>query len=230
MTETPTGDPAHRREIDWPSPRAASRPTESLATPIWPSTTYELRDLDASARMASTPRSTEFYARNGTPTVQAFADAVAAVEGAEAGLAFGSGMGAVASVVLGMCSSGDRIVAQASMFSVTTQLLARTCPRFGIDVDFVDAFDAARARRRRRGQADAAGVGRDAGQPDDGHRRPRGHRARSRARSRRSTRRWPRRRCRTPTTTGSTSWSTRRPRASPATTTRCSAWSPASAS
>ena len=114
----------------------------SMATPIWPSTTYELRDLEASARMATSPRSTEFYARNGTPTVQAFADAVAEVEGAEAGIAFASGMGAVSSLVLAMCSSGDRIVAQDSMFSATTQLLARTCPRFGIQVDFVDAFDA----------------------------------------------------------------------------------------
>lgn len=118
----------------------------SMATPIWPSTAYELRDLEASARLAATPRSTEFYARNGTPTAQAFADAVAEVEGAEAGLAFGSGMGAVSSIVLGMCSSGDRIVAQASMFSVTAQLLTRTCPRFGIDVEFVDAFDAAAVR------------------------------------------------------------------------------------
>lgn len=114
----------------------------SVATPIWPSSTYELRDLDASASMASNPRSTEFYARNGTPTAQAFGDAVADLEGAEAGIAFGSGMGAVASVILGMCSSGDRIVAQSSMFSVTSQMLSRMCPRFGIDVEFVDAFDA----------------------------------------------------------------------------------------
>ena len=113
----------------------------SLATPIWPSSTYELRDLDASAALATQPRSTDFYARNGTPTAQSFADAVADLEGAEAGIAFGSGMGAVSSVILGMCSSGDRIVAQDSMFSVTTQLLARVCPRFGIDVAFVDATD-----------------------------------------------------------------------------------------
>ncbi|WP_436792550.1 trans-sulfuration enzyme family protein [Actinospongicola halichondriae] len=114
----------------------------SIATPIWPSSAYELRDLDASASMASQSLSTEFYARNGTPTAQAFADAVADLEGAEAGIAFGSGMGAAASVILGMCSNGDRVVAQASMFSVTTQLLSRMCPRFGIDVEFVDAFDA----------------------------------------------------------------------------------------
>jgi cystathionine beta-lyase/cystathionine gamma-synthase len=114
----------------------------SVASPIWPSTAYELRDLEASARMASAPRSTEFYARNGTPTAQAFADAVAEVEGAEAGIAFGSGMGAASTIVFGLCSPGDRIVAQTSMFSVTAQLLTRTCDRFGITVDLVDAFDA----------------------------------------------------------------------------------------
>lgn len=112
-----------------------------LATPIWPSTTYELRDLDASTRLAASSLSTEFYARNGTPTAQAFADAVAELEGAEAGLAFGSGMGAVSSVVLSLCSQGDRIVAQSSMFSVTSQLMSRVLPRFGITVDVVDAFD-----------------------------------------------------------------------------------------
>ncbi len=139
MTEQPSDRPLHPESRAISAGRAANH--GSMATPIWPSTTYELRDLEASARMATMPRTTEFYARNGTPTAQAFADAIAEVEGAEAGIAFGSGMGAVSSVVLAMCSSGDRIVAQNSMFSATTQLLARTCPRFGIEVDFVDAFD-----------------------------------------------------------------------------------------
>ena len=133
-------DDAHRETS---AIRAGRGPTQgSVASPIWPSTAYELRDLDVSARMAVTPRATEFYARNGTPTVQAFADAVAEVEGAEAGIAFGSGMGAASSVVFALCSPGDRIVAQASMFSVTNQLLTRTCERFGIEVALVDAFDA----------------------------------------------------------------------------------------
>ena len=94
-----------------------SRNQGAVANPIWTSTAYELRDLEASARMASQPRSTLFYALNGTPTAQDFADAVAEVEGAEAGIAFGSGMGAASTIVFGLCSPGDRIVAQASMFS-----------------------------------------------------------------------------------------------------------------
>src|SRR3546814_17690363 len=57
-------------------------------------------------------------------------------------IAFGSGMGAASTIVFALCSPGDRIVAQASMFSVTNQLLTRTCERFGIEVALVDAFDA----------------------------------------------------------------------------------------
>lgn len=130
---------AHRETRAIAAGRAANH--SSLATPIWPSTAYELTDVDVSSRLATTPRTTEFYSRNGTPTAQAFADAVAEVEGAEAGVAFGSGMGAVSTILFAMCSAGDRIVAQASMFAATAQLMERTLPRFGIDVDFVDATD-----------------------------------------------------------------------------------------
>jgi cystathionine beta-lyase/cystathionine gamma-synthase len=70
--------------------------------------------------------------------VAAFEDAVAALEGAESGLAFASGMGAVASVVLALCSTGDHVVAQRHIYSGTQLFLQGVCPRFGIDVTFVD--------------------------------------------------------------------------------------------
>ena len=60
------------------------------------------------------------------------------LEGAEASRAFASGMGAVSAVVLGLCSSGDHIVAQSRLYSHTQLLLQAVCPRFGIDVTFVD--------------------------------------------------------------------------------------------
>ena len=49
-------------------------------------------------------RAERFYSRYANPTVTAFEDAVAELEGAEAALAFASGMGAVATVVLALCS------------------------------------------------------------------------------------------------------------------------------
>jgi cystathionine beta-lyase/cystathionine gamma-synthase len=115
----------------------------SLAPVLWPSTTYFDRSVDAQQALATSVHPARFYARNGSPTVQEFEDAVARLEGAEAALAFGSGMGAISSVVLALCSAGDHVVAQRQTFSVTNQLFTIVCPRFDIDVTFVDATDAA---------------------------------------------------------------------------------------
>ncbi|HLT16371.1 MAG TPA: PLP-dependent transferase, partial [Acidimicrobiales bacterium] len=82
------------------------------------------------------------YARFGSPTVRDLEAAVAELEGAEAALAAASGMGTVTAVVLGLCSSGDHVVASRQIFSVTYGLLAMHLPRFGIDVTLVDGTDA----------------------------------------------------------------------------------------
>ncbi len=75
--------------------------------------------------------------------MQEFEQAVAALEGAEAALASSSGMAAVTSVVFGLCSTGDHVVVQRQLFSVTSTLFTAHLPRFGIDVSFVDGTDAA---------------------------------------------------------------------------------------
>jgi len=115
---------------------------DSLAPVLWPSTTYANRSVDEQFALATSAHPGRFYSRNGSPSVLELEDAVATLEGAEAALAFGSGMGAIASVVLTFCSTGDHLVAQASTFSVTNQLFTMLCPRLGIDVTFVDATDA----------------------------------------------------------------------------------------
>jgi len=114
---------------------------ESLAPVLWPSTTYFNSSVDEQLRRARGEHPATFYSRNGSPTVIEFEDAVAQLEGAESALAFGSGMGAITSVVLTLCSTGDHIVAQNRTFSVTNQLFTMLCPRLGIDVTFVDATD-----------------------------------------------------------------------------------------
>lgn len=110
----------------------------SLAPVLFPSTTYQVDRVEEHAAMAGAPRTTHFYSRFGSPTVRELEDAVAALEGAEAGLAFGSGMAAISGVVMGLCSSGDHIVVQRQLFSVTSAFFTAHCPRFGIDVTMVD--------------------------------------------------------------------------------------------
>ncbi|NDE20776.1 MAG: PLP-dependent transferase, partial [Actinobacteria bacterium] len=87
----------------------------ALSPALWASSTWDTTDLDGTHRGATSVHSTGFYSRYGNPTVDAFERAIAELEGAEAALAFGSGMGAVASTVFALCSSGDHIVAQRNM-------------------------------------------------------------------------------------------------------------------
>jgi cystathionine beta-lyase/cystathionine gamma-synthase len=114
---------------------------DSLAPVLFPSTTYEVPTVADHRRMAGTPRTTHYYSRFGSPSVQEFEEAVASLEGAEAALASSSGMAAVTGVVFGLCSTGDHVVVQRQLFSVTSTLFTAHLPRFGIDVTFVDGTD-----------------------------------------------------------------------------------------
>lgn len=113
----------------------------SLAPALWATSAFVTPSLDEAQRMSTVPRSERFYSRYSNPTVKSFEDAVAALEGAEAALAFSSGMGAVATAIMALCSSGDHIVAQRHIYSGTQLFLQGACPRFGIDVTFVDGTE-----------------------------------------------------------------------------------------
>lgn len=110
----------------------------SLAHPVWPSSVWASPDFDTARAKATALRSPEFYGRHANPTVGAFESAIAELEGAEAALAFGSGMGAFASTVLALCSSGSHIVAARQIYSGCLSFLQGPCRRLGIDVTMVD--------------------------------------------------------------------------------------------
>ncbi len=113
----------------------------SLAPALWASSVWESTGLDDANRRATATRSDEFYGRYGNPTVRSFEQAIAELEGAEDALAFASGMGAVASTVLALCSSGDHIVAAKQLYAGTLAFLQGPCARFGIDTTLVDGTE-----------------------------------------------------------------------------------------
>jgi len=113
--------------------------SRSLSPALWPSTVWSSDGLDATKARATALRSDEFYGRYANPTVTQFEHALATLEGTESAVAFGSGMGALASVVLAFCGNGSHIVAQDSLYGGTYSFLDGPCRRFGIDVTFVDA-------------------------------------------------------------------------------------------
>lgn len=110
----------------------------SLSPALWPSTVWETGSLEEATKRATGARSTEFYSRFANPTVTQFEQAIAELEGAEAALAFGSGMGALSSLVLSLCGQGSHIVAQNNLYGATLSFLLGPCARFGIETTLVD--------------------------------------------------------------------------------------------
>jgi cystathionine beta-lyase/cystathionine gamma-synthase len=110
----------------------------ALSPTIWTSTTWQSNGLDDTSKAATSVHKTGNYARYSNPSVRDFERAVAELEGAEDALAFGSGMGAITSIILALCSTGDHIVAQSQLYGGTVAFLNGPCKRLGIDVTFVD--------------------------------------------------------------------------------------------
>jgi cystathionine beta-lyase/cystathionine gamma-synthase len=113
----------------------------ALAPTIWTSTTWQSSGLDDTSKAAVSVHTTGNYARYSNPSVRDFERAVAELEGAEDALAFGSGMGAITSIILALCSIGDHIVAQSQLYGGTVAFLNGPCKRLGIDVTFVDGSE-----------------------------------------------------------------------------------------
>ncbi len=137
--ESQTTEHHHRETVAIRAGRGANG--TSLSTPLWGSSVWVSPTLDDARRRATATRSPEFYSRYSNPTVAAFEDAIAALEGAGGALAFASGMGAVATTIFALCSPGDHVVAQRHIYSGTQLFLQAVCGRFGIDVTFVDGTE-----------------------------------------------------------------------------------------
>jgi O-succinylhomoserine sulfhydrylase len=83
------------------------------------------------------------YSRFTNPTVTAFEQRLAALEGAECCIATSSGMAAILSTVMGLLKAGDHVVCSASVFGATVQLFGSIFKRFGIETTFVTGTDVA---------------------------------------------------------------------------------------
>lgn len=138
MTTPQHQSPAHLHPESVAIRAGRSGSGTSLAAPLWGSSVWETPTLADARRMSVQARHGEFYSRYANPTVTAFEEAVAALEGTESALAFGSGMGAVASVVMALCSPGDHVVCQRQIYSGTQLFLQGVAARFGIETTFVD--------------------------------------------------------------------------------------------
>lgn len=83
------------------------------------------------------------YSRTSNPTVSAFEQRLAALEGTEAAIGTSSGMSAILLMCLGLLKAGDHVVCSQSMFGSTMKLIGGEFARFGVESSFVAQSEAA---------------------------------------------------------------------------------------
>jgi len=106
----------------------------SVATPVIQTATFAFRDNRELEEYLAGGTDKYLYSRWSNPTVAVAEAKLAALEGAEAALAFSSGMAAITSTIFALAQKGDTIIALDSLYGATYEVLTHVCPRFGIDV------------------------------------------------------------------------------------------------
>ena len=115
--------------------------TNSRAVPIYQTTSYVFDDAEHAANLFGLKEFGNIYTRMMNPTTDVFEKRVAALEGGVAALAFASGSSAITFAILNIVGAGDHVVSANSLYGGTHNLFVHTLPRFGVEVDLVDAND-----------------------------------------------------------------------------------------
>ncbi len=115
---------------------------DSMVPPIYQTSVFPIESLEDTDDLFEGRKPGYFYSRDGNPTTDAFAQAVALLEGAESGAACSSGMGATLVALLAAAEPGTRLVAARDLYGKATALLRAVFSPLGIDVEFVDGSDA----------------------------------------------------------------------------------------
>jgi cystathionine beta-lyase/cystathionine gamma-synthase len=112
--------------------------THGVTAPIWQTSTFSADSPAHLAELGEEIHPSEFYTRYGNPTHKQVEAIVASLEGGEAALVAGSGMGAIFAAVMTLLQKGDHVVAQHNHYAGTTKLFRDLLPRWGIERTLVD--------------------------------------------------------------------------------------------
>ncbi|WP_349729769.1 methionine gamma-lyase [Peribacillus frigoritolerans] len=110
----------------------------SLATPLFQTSTFTFENAEQGERRFAGMEDGYIYSRLGNPTVQVLEEKIAALEGGEAGLAFGSGMAAVSAVLFALTKTDDHILCSQGLYGCTFGLLQLMKNKYRITHDFCE--------------------------------------------------------------------------------------------
>jgi O-acetylhomoserine (thiol)-lyase len=115
--------------------------TGARAVPIYQTTSFVFQDTDHAAALFNLERAGNIYTRISNPTIAVLEERLAALENGVGAVCTASGMAALHLAIATLLNAGDHIVASASLYGGSINLLAHTLPRFGITTTFVKPRD-----------------------------------------------------------------------------------------
>lgn len=116
----------------------ASDPHGAVSPPIYMTSTFAFESTADAAAVFSGESDRYVYGRQHNPTQHLLETRLAGLEGAEAALVTGSGMGAICSTLLTLLSAGDELIVHHTMYATATSLVNDGLPRLGIKVTRID--------------------------------------------------------------------------------------------
>ncbi|NEJ73185.1 aminotransferase class I/II-fold pyridoxal phosphate-dependent enzyme [Rhizobium phaseoli] len=114
---------------------------DAVVPPIFQTSLFTFSDYDEMITVYRGEKVRPTYTRGLNPTVRAFEEMLAKLEGAEDALGFASGMAAISSSVLSFVEPGDRIVAVKHVYPDAFRLFGTILKRMKIEVTYVDGRD-----------------------------------------------------------------------------------------
>ncbi|KUF11642.1 trans-sulfuration enzyme family protein [Pseudoponticoccus marisrubri] len=112
-----------------------------VVSPIMPSVVYASESPSALDAQYEGRTQGFTYAREGHPNADMLAERIDAMEGMQGGIVTGSGMAAVAAVLLGLCRAGDHVVGADQLYGRSLRMMAEDLPRLGIETTLADVTD-----------------------------------------------------------------------------------------
>ena len=113
----------------------------ALTPPLHLTSTFTFESAEAGGELFAGTRHGHFYSRISNPTLDLLERRIADLEGAEAGLALASGMGAITASLWTLLSPGDEIITDKTLYGCTFSYFSHGLAKFGISIRHVDLTD-----------------------------------------------------------------------------------------
>lgn len=124
----------------------------ALVPPVYLTSTFTFASAEDGGRCFAGEAAGYIYTRIANPTLALLESRMAALEGGVAGIAFGSGMGAITATLWTLLRPGDEIVVDKTLYGCTFAFLHHGIGQFGVRVTHVDMTDPAAVERAMAGK------------------------------------------------------------------------------